>query len=70
MAQRPSAVQDWPTQPTAGVPRWDDSLDEEIAQVGQQLLYAQQRSYVGADVGGLVQYGIEQMQQDLEGNSL
>jgi hypothetical protein len=49
-------------------PQWDDSLDEQIAQVGWQMLYARQDVYATTGVGS-VQYGIEQMQKDLdEGN--
>ena len=46
---------------------WDDSLDEQIAQVGWEMIYAQQDVN---DAGGLIQYGIEQMQKELEENSL
>ena len=48
---------------------WDDSLDEQIAQVGWEMIYAQQDVY-DADGGDLIQYGIEQMQKELEENSL
>ena len=46
---------------------WDDSLDEQIAQVGWEMVYAQQDVN---DAAGLIQYGIEQMQKELEENSL
>ena len=56
--------------PTANGPQWDDSLDEQIAQVGRRMIYAQQDLYAGADACGLVQYKMEQIQRDLEGNEL
>ncbi len=56
--------------PTANGPQWDDSLDEQIAQVGRQVIYAQQDLYAGADACGLVQYQMERIQRDLEGNEL
>ena len=55
---------------TAAEPQWDDSLDEQIAQVGRRMVYAQQEAYAGPDAYEPVRYGIEQMQQDLEGNGL
>ena len=45
---------------------WDDSLDEQIAQVGWDMIYARQDVYGSYDGGGSIQYGIEQMQLELE----
>jgi hypothetical protein len=50
--------------------KWDDSLDEQLAQVGQQVAYAQQHAYGGSDTYELLRYGIEQMQQELTGSGL
>jgi hypothetical protein len=58
-----------PPTPATG-PQWDDSWDEQIAQVGRNVIYAQQDLYAGPDPLGAVQYGIEQMQQDVEGSKL
>ena len=51
-------------------PQWDDSLDEQIAQVGWEMIYARQDVYGANDGGGLIQDGIEQMQKELEENNL
>jgi hypothetical protein len=47
--------------------RWDDTLDEQIDQVGQQVLYAEQRP---GDAVAMLEYNIEQMQQELDENRL
>jgi hypothetical protein len=54
----------------ADQPQWDDAFDEQIAQIDQQMVYAQQDSYSLADASGLIQYQLEQMQQDFERNEL
>jgi hypothetical protein len=55
---------------SANAPQWDDSFDEQIAQVGQQVIDMQQNSYAWTDTGGAVQSKIERIQQDIKDNSL
>jgi hypothetical protein len=57
-------------QAAATDPQWNDSLDEQIAQVGQGVILAQQDQYSAADALGAVQYGIERIQQDVDGDKL
>ena len=50
---------------------WDDSLDEQLAQAGQQVAYAQQDQFFpGADAFGLVQYQIEQVRAEVQADKL
>jgi len=50
--------------------QWDDSFDDQVAQVGRQVIDVQQGSYAWTDTGGAVQSKIEQIQQDFKDNSL
>ncbi len=58
------------TAPTPAGPKWDDSWDEQIAQVGQNVTYVQQDLYAGPDPLGALQFGIDEMRQDIEGSKL
>ena len=49
---------------------WDDSLDEEIALAGQQLVRIQQDWYYLDDPFGPVQHGLEQVAEDIEDDTL
>ncbi|MEN6458953.1 MAG: hypothetical protein ABFC63_08475 [Thermoguttaceae bacterium] len=51
-------------------PKWDDSWDEQVSNMGKDVLYAQHELYAGPDAAGSLQYGIEQMQQEMTGNNL
>lgn len=53
---------------TVAETQWDEAIDEQINQVGRQIVYANQNT--GSSIGELVGYGIEEMRQDLEGNGL
>jgi hypothetical protein len=55
---------------TPAEPQWDDSLDEQIAQVGQQLTSAQESQLSGTDEFALVQDRIEQFRQEVQADSL
>jgi len=63
-----------PEQPTAAPAvngsQWDDSLDEQLAQAGRQVAYAQQDQFPGADAFGLVQYRIEQVRAEVQADKL
>ena len=49
--------------------KWDDSFDEQVAQLSQNVIDAEQGSSVWADTGA-VQSKIEQIQQEFKDNSL
>ena len=51
-------------------PQWDDSFDEQLAQVGQQMAYAGNDQFSGTDAFGLVQYRMEQFRQEVQADSL
>jgi len=63
-SEQPAAV------PTVNGSQWDDSLDEQLAQAGQQMAYAQQDQFPGADAFGLVQYQIEQVRAEIQADKL
>ena len=50
--------------------QWDDSLDEQIATVGQGLALAQSDLSHAFDAADFVRRGIQQTQQELENNKL
>jgi hypothetical protein len=56
--------------PTVNGSQWDDSLDEQLAQAGRQVAYAQQDQFPGADAFGLVQYRIEQISVEVQADKL
>ncbi len=59
------------TTQVAAEPQWDDAaLDEQIAQVGQNIIDAQRDQYTAADPFSSLRYGIEQVQKDLDANKL
>ena len=62
--EQPAAV------PAGNGSQWDDSLDEQLAQAGQQVAYAQQDQFSGADAFGLVQYRIEQVRAEVQADKL
>jgi hypothetical protein len=55
---------------SADEPQWDDSFDEQVAQVGQQMTDVQQNAYAWTDTSGAVQSKIEQIQKDFNDNGL
>jgi hypothetical protein len=55
---------------SASGPQWDDSFDEQVAQLGRQVIDAQQSSSAWADTGAAVQSKIEQIQQEFKDNNL
>jgi len=57
-------------QPAASAPQWDDSFDEQVTQLGRQVLDVQQGSFAWADSGAAVQAKIERLQQDFKDNGL
>jgi hypothetical protein len=54
----------------ADAPQWDDSLDEQFAQVSRQIVYAGQNQYYRTDAFGLMQYRMEQFRQAIQTDSL
>ena len=62
--EQPTAV------PAVNGSQWDDSLDEQLAQAGQQVAYAQQDQFPGADAFGLMQYRIEQVCAEVQADNL
>ncbi|MCE5268972.1 MAG: hypothetical protein LLG00_13925 [Planctomycetaceae bacterium] len=50
--------------------KWDDSWDDQVAQVGQSVLYAHQDLYASSEPARAVQYGIEQVRQDVDDSKL
>jgi hypothetical protein len=70
-AKRPApAKQAVKLAPGASGPQWDDSLDEQVAQLGRQVIDVQQGSSAWADTGAAVQSKIEQIQQEFKDNNL
>jgi hypothetical protein len=51
-------------------PKWDDALDEQIAQISWQMLCAQHNEPYRTDGFGLMQYRMEQMRQAMEEDPL
>jgi hypothetical protein len=51
-------------------PQWDDSLDEQFARVGWQMLCVQQNQYFRTDAFGIVQYQLEQLSKAIQADSL
>lgn len=56
--------------PSESEPKWDDSLDEQLAQVGRQVISVQQDWTSHAVARAVIQYELEQVQEDLGGNNL
>lgn len=54
----------------ANEPQWDDSLDDQITQVGQEVVRYQQDWLVQAAGLTAIQQGLEKAQEDTNGNSL
>ena len=70
MASTGKTDQSKPVQDVA-TPQWDDqSLDEQIAQVGQNIKYAGQDRYTTTDPFGSLRYGIDDMQKELATDKL
>jgi hypothetical protein len=63
-----------PTNKTAApVPsevKWDDKLDDEIVQVAQAVVGVEQQWAYGADAASFVHYGLEQVEEEMQGGSL
>jgi hypothetical protein len=51
-------------------PQWDDSLDEQVAQLGKQVTSARENQHSTADDFALMQYRIEQFRQEVQTDSL
>ncbi|MEN6451792.1 MAG: hypothetical protein ABFC96_14980, partial [Thermoguttaceae bacterium] len=66
--QRTAIVKQVGNQPLG--PKWDDSWDEQMTEIGQRVLYAQHDMYAGPDATGSLRLGIEQMQQDFDQSKL
>jgi hypothetical protein len=54
----------------ASGPQWDDSFEEQVTQLGRQVIDVQQGSSTWADAGVAVQSKIEQIQQEFKDNNL
>ena len=50
--------------------RWDDSFDEQLAMVGEDVIRVQEDWYGLDDAFGPVQAGLEQVAEDIESDSL
>jgi hypothetical protein len=55
---------------TAAEPQWDDSLDEQIAQIGEQVATARENQLSATDDFASMQYRIEQFRQEVQADSL
>ncbi len=55
---------------TADEPQWDDSLDEQLEQVGWQMLCVQENQAFRTDVFGQAQYRLEQFRETIQADSL
>jgi hypothetical protein len=64
----PAYEQPQPTT-TAKGPQWDDSFDEQLAQLGQQMAYAREGQSCQSDDIALVQYRMEQFRQEIQADS-
>jgi hypothetical protein len=62
--------QNHPTAPTANEPQWDDSLDEQVARLGQRVASAKQNQFAGTDDFASMQYRIEQFRQEVQADPL
>jgi hypothetical protein len=51
-------------------PQWDDSLDEQFAQVGWQMLCVQQNQFFRTDAFGVFQYQLQQLSQAIQADAL
>ena len=58
------------TASTNAGPQWDDSLDEQFAQVSWQMLCVRENQTYRTDAFGLAQYRMEQFRQSVEADSL
>jgi len=54
----------------ADEPQWDDSFDEQFAQVGWQMTCVRQNQFFRTDAFGIVQYRVEQFRQAIQTDSL
>jgi len=55
---------------SASGPQWDDSFDEQLAQLGQQMIRVEQDWASQAVASAVMQYQLEQVRQDVTGNNL
>jgi hypothetical protein len=58
------------TPPATDEPQWDDSLDEQFAQVGWQMLCIRQNQFFRTDAFGIVQYQLDQLSRAIQTDSL
>lgn len=58
------------TAPAARDLKWDDKLDDEIAQAGQEVIRMEQQWAYRGDTASFVQYGLEQVEEDVKKNEL
>ena len=69
--EQPAPVVEEPqTELAADELKWDDSLDEQIASIGQEVVRVQQDWYSLGNAFSTVDYGLEQIEQDMEDNTL
>jgi hypothetical protein len=54
----------------ADEPQWDDSLDEQFAQVGWQMLCIRQNRLFRTDAFGMVEYHVEQLSEAIQADKL
>jgi hypothetical protein len=58
------------TPAAADEPQWDDSLDEQLAQVGWQMLCIRQNQLFRTDAFGIVEYRLDQLSQAIQADTL
>lgn len=56
--------------PPADVPQWDDSFDEQFAQLSWQMLCVQESQVFRTDAFGQAQYRLEQLRETIQADSL
>jgi hypothetical protein len=59
-----------PAAPADDATAWDDAMDQMLAQAGQNLISVQQDWSHAADAADMVQYGLQQIEQDVRENEL
>ena len=57
-------------EPADDATAWDDAMDQQFAQAGQNLISVEQGWSQAADSADMVQYGLQQIEQDVKENEL
>lgn len=68
-ATAPAATPERPA-PANDIPQWNDTIDDQLAQVGRQVIRVQQRQLWQDNAVSTLQYGVEQLQQEIKDSQL